>query len=152
MAWPNIEQRRERVALLLRDGPFNEAIRRTLAAEFRCSTQAIRADEIALNRNGALIYLSARIRKIIHARDGTTCQYCGEVDRPNLIVEHVIPAAFGGVAQPYNLVIACQSCNSKKGRRVWMPRNLEAITAGHPEWFQRVVEEHKALSRQKRDT
>jgi 5-methylcytosine-specific restriction endonuclease McrA len=91
----------------------------------------------ALKRDAHLStpHVSARMRQIIRERDNLTCQYCGIEGRSNeLIIEHVIPAVRDGVAKPYNLVVACQSCNSTKGSKVWIPRNLDDITKAYPEW------------------
>lgn len=79
------------------------------------------------------------MRLYIRQRDGRCCQYCGTTTGRTFIIEHVIPAALGGPALPYNLVIACGSCNSYKGRAVWIPRNLDSITADHPTWRQQVL-------------
>lgn len=82
---------------------------------------------------------SARMRAQIYTRDGRVCQYCGGVDAPVYHVEHVIPRIMGGPAQPYNLVVACRPCNLRKGRRVWIPRNLDSITQHYPAWRARVL-------------
>lgn len=58
-------------------------------------------------------------------RDGTACRYCGT---PTLLtykghpqrrtLDHIIPQAYGGKDELDNLVLACSSCNSKKGASV----------------------------------
>ncbi len=45
------------------------------------------------------------------------CYYCHEPLLDGWIVEHVKPRAKGGEDKLYNLVIACQSCNAKKGSK-----------------------------------
>lgn len=42
------------------------------------------------------------------------CSYCGSVDHPTL--DHLIARSKGGSDQPENLVFACRSCNSSKGK------------------------------------
>ena len=80
------------------------------------------------------------VRLLLFERDNFTCQYCGvNGTSDELIIEHVIPAVIGGVAKPYNLVVACQSCNSTKRSKVWIPRNLGVITKAHPEWKDKVL-------------
>lgn len=79
------------------------------------------------------------VRKAIRARDGRTCKYCGTTEAYGYVVEHIIPVARGGNSEPYNLVMACVSCNIKKGRSVWVPRNLAAITADHPAWLMQIT-------------
>jgi len=133
--------RRRHVAQLLSAGvEIRGKVREQIAREFGVSSTAIGADIIALRKKTAeTIHLQASIRRKVYARDGIMCQYCGRSDRPNLIIEHVIPAAMDGPARLFNLVVACQSCNSRKRRRVWTPRNLDEITESHPEWKNRVL-------------
>lgn len=87
--------------------------------------------------------ITKAIRALVIARDGNICQYCGVSLDPRwprrFYTDHVLPAALGGPAQLFNLVLACPDCNAQKGRRVWIPRNLAAITAEHPEWQQRII-------------
>lgn len=55
-------------------------------------------------------------RRNLMLRDGYRCQYCGRAasERP-LNIDHVLPRARGGEDSWENLVIACQSCNRRKG-------------------------------------
>jgi 5-methylcytosine-specific restriction endonuclease McrA len=43
------------------------------------------------------------------------CVYCASKEA--LALDHVVPAALGGSDSPENLVYACRSCNSSKGKR-----------------------------------
>jgi 5-methylcytosine-specific restriction endonuclease McrA len=52
-------------------------------------------------------------RSAIYARDGHKCQYCGATRK--LTIDHVIPKSKGGSDDWDNLVVACSSCNIKKG-------------------------------------
>jgi 5-methylcytosine-specific restriction endonuclease McrA len=52
-------------------------------------------------------------RSAIYARDGHKCQYCGATRK--LTIDHVIPKSKGGSDDWDNLVVACSSCNTKKG-------------------------------------
>lgn len=52
-------------------------------------------------------------RAMIYKRDSNTCQYCGATTR--LTIDHVIPRCRGGQDTWENLVVACSSCNTKKG-------------------------------------
>lgn len=80
------------------------------------------------------------LRASVKARDGRVCQYCGTNDpAAYYALDHVIPRKLGGPDTAYNLVIACQPCNSRKGRwHVWIPANLDAITADAPEWRDKI--------------
>lgn len=48
----------------------------------------------------------------IYARDGVTCQYCGNCAST---VDHLMPRRTGGSDDPLNLVSACKRCNKIKG-------------------------------------
>lgn len=142
MAHSNINERRRVVAAMLAEGdPMVPATRKYIAARFGCSPNAVLADVIELSRTpGALpIYLTPSMRRRITERD-QVCQYCGTSDG-RFIVEHIIPAALRGPALPYNLVLACQGCNTRKRRMVWRPRNLDMITVDYPEWRERIIRE-----------
>lgn len=52
-------------------------------------------------------------RAMIYQRDNHTCQYCGSTKK--LTIDHVIPKSRGGEDTWENMVVACSSCNTKKG-------------------------------------
>ena len=52
-------------------------------------------------------------RSMIYKRDNNTCQYCGSTRK--LTIDHVIPRCRGGGDSWENLVVACSTCNTKKG-------------------------------------
>lgn len=52
-------------------------------------------------------------KTMIYKRDSNSCQYCGSTR--NLTIDHVIPKCRGGKDTWENLVVACSSCNTKKG-------------------------------------
>ena len=58
-------------------------------------------------------------RANIYARDGYTCQYCGNADLPleELTFDHVRPVAQGGKRTWENIVTACIDCNRRKDAR-----------------------------------
>ena len=43
------------------------------------------------------------------------CNYCGSSD--NLALDHIFPQRFGGKDNAENLIFACRSCNSSKGKK-----------------------------------
>ena len=54
----------------------------------------------------------------LYRRDRFTCQYCGS--RPGskeLTIDHILPRSRGGHLSWENCVLACVSCNKKKGSR-----------------------------------
>jgi 5-methylcytosine-specific restriction endonuclease McrA len=52
-------------------------------------------------------------RSLIYQRDDYTCQYCGS--KKKLTIDHIIPKCRGGQDTWGNMVVACSSCNVKKG-------------------------------------
>lgn len=59
--------------------------------------------------------ISKRLRFEILNRDGFRCQYCGaNADAAGLHIDHIIPVARGGTNAKWNLLTACQPCNSGK--------------------------------------
>ncbi len=88
-------------------------------------------------------------RGLIYKRDGHKCQYCGSTRR--LTIDHVLPRSRGGGDTWENMVVACSSCNTKKGdkflehtgmklaRKPFAPANrflLSLIDSGSPEWLE----------------
>lgn len=46
---------------------------------------------------------------------GKICNYCGESQ--NLALDHIFPKKYGGLDVAENLIFACKSCNSSKGKK-----------------------------------
>ncbi|WP_206109929.1 HNH endonuclease [Paenibacillus albicereus] len=59
--------------------------------------------------------ISQTLRIAMLKRDGHACRYCGSEDE--LTADHVIPESAGGPTTLDNLVTACRTCNTKKGRK-----------------------------------
>jgi 5-methylcytosine-specific restriction endonuclease McrA len=55
-------------------------------------------------------------KKNVFRRDNYTCQYCRRMG-PDLTIDHIIPRSLGGKTSWENVVVACQSCNVRKGNR-----------------------------------
>lgn len=147
MAWPNIDERRDKVQKLMSEGATERYIRRTCSIEFGCTESAIMQDIHFFNGNVA--HIGSSTRKRIRIRDRYTCQYCGIEHPKSGIIEHIIPFALGGCAKDYNLVFACQRCNCEKKRAVWIPDNLEAITKDNPEWREKIISMIKKINSEK---
>ncbi|MBB6098812.1 5-methylcytosine-specific restriction endonuclease McrA [Deinobacterium chartae] len=54
-------------------------------------------------------------RRNVMRRDFYTCQYCGS--RQDLTLDHVLPRSRGGRHIWENVVVACRSCNQRKGNK-----------------------------------
>jgi 5-methylcytosine-specific restriction endonuclease McrA len=51
-------------------------------------------------------------------RDGPACVWCGrELWRRDLTLDHVVPRSRGGHMTPENALVACRSCNRRRGSR-----------------------------------
>lgn len=61
-------------------------------------------------------------RREVLRRDSHTCQYCGSTKK--LTLDHVIPRAKGGTHTWENVVIACETCNHRKGNRTPLEANM----------------------------
>ncbi len=62
-------------------------------------------------------YIPVATRQMVFDRDGDDCAYCGQADADTL--DHVFPWAQGGSSNAENLVVACRTCNSIAGLRVF---------------------------------
>lgn len=57
-------------------------------------------------------------RRNLYRRDGFTCQYCGNrASADQLTIDHVMPRSRGGLTSWENCVVACGTCNRRKGDR-----------------------------------
>ena len=51
----------------------------------------------------------------IKLQTGQICNYCGSSE--NLALDHIFPQRFGGRDNAENLIFACRTCNSSKGKK-----------------------------------
>jgi 5-methylcytosine-specific restriction endonuclease McrA len=56
-------------------------------------------------------------RRVLFARDGWQCVYCGSESR-RLTLDHVVPRSRGGTSVWENVVTSCAPCNHRKGDRL----------------------------------
>ena len=85
---------------------------RTSSTNFQLPTVIRVLQMVRRNRKKGLSFS----RKNILRRDNYTCQYCGTSNNP-LTVDHVVPKSRGGKTNWTNIVVACKTCNLKKGNR-----------------------------------
>lgn len=86
-------------------------------------------------------------RFALGVRDHHTCQYCGETLRRkggnltvhDLTIDHVYPKSKGGPRSWENLVLACMSCNQRKGNRT--PQEAKMVLRTSP----RVPQTHEVV-------
>lgn len=51
----------------------------------------------------------------IKLQTGQICNYCGSSER--LALDHIFPQKYGGLDNAENLIYACRTCNSSKGKK-----------------------------------
>lgn len=96
---------REKVAAIVKKS--NKKIGREY---FRVAAQRRKAAVLALPGTGVTVADWREIKEIFGGR----CAYClGEATS----MDHVVPVASGGAHDPSNIVPACKSCNSSKGKK-----------------------------------
>jgi 5-methylcytosine-specific restriction endonuclease McrA len=100
---------RERSALDARQAREQQAAERHKRQEERRKQQvALAATRIEKQRE-----LAEGVKRNL-SRDHP-CPYCGQELGELPHADHIYPVSKGGLSVPYNMVLACQSCNRKKG-------------------------------------
>lgn len=67
-------------------------------------------------------------RRALIKRDSALCQYCCKALENNQItLDHIVPKHHGGKTTFLNCVVACYSCNNKKGARLPDQANMKLI-------------------------
>jgi len=56
------------------------------------------------------------LRKVVFARDGHVCAYCG-IDEGEMHIDHIIPRKAGGTHSMDNLQVLCKPCNLRKSAK-----------------------------------
>lgn len=64
-------------------------------------------------------------KAMVYKRDENKCQYCGSTR--HLTIDHVIPKSKGGSEDWTNLVVACSSCNTKKGDKLLSQTDMKLV-------------------------
>ena len=72
-------------------------------------------------------YIPASVRHRVFERDHYTCSFCGSQE--DLTLDHYVALSLGGTHDESNLVTACRSCNSRKGK-VGAAYVIHRLTAG----------------------
>lgn len=76
-------------------------------------------------------------RKNLLARDHHKCQYCScPLNGKNLTIDHVMPRSRGGKDTWENVVLACNTCNVRKGNRTPEEAKMKLLRKpGAPRWL-----------------
>lgn len=109
----NVCSTRRAVVLLLKD---RADVLESGGAELRAEHLALPQPVVIKLRSYVQIPRSDRrrlSRRVVLARDGHSCQYCGSTR--HLTLDHVIPRSRGGSTSWDNVVTSCSQCNTRKG-------------------------------------
>lgn len=80
-------------------------------------------------------------RRNIYKRDKYICQYCyKKMPNGKLTIDHVIPRSKGGENSWENCVLACVSCNSRKGSKSLKQMNFKLLKEPKKPLWSPVVE------------
>ncbi|MBI2425627.1 MAG: HNH endonuclease [Candidatus Hydrogenedentes bacterium] len=100
---------------------------------------AIRLPEvIVLSAFNGYVHNTLRFsRRNLLTRDQHKCQYCGcPLSGKNLTIDHVMPRSRGGQDTWENVVLACSSCNVRKGNRTPEEAKMKLLRKpGAPRWL-----------------
>ena len=80
-------------------------------------------------------------KKNVIIRDNWACVYCGNDDRKNLTIDHMVPRSRGGKDNFENCLASCIKCNNKKGNRT--PREANMFPRKQP--YQPTISEFLTL-------
>jgi hypothetical protein len=69
------------------------------------------------------------LRQRIIQRDKSKCRYCGKIVSDEIHIDHVVPYSLGGKTEIDNLVVACSSCNLRKGGRTLEETGMRLINS-----------------------
>lgn len=79
--------------------------------------------------------VSKRLRFEVLRRDNYQCRYCGaKPPETALRVDHVVPEALGGRAEPTNLVTSCEPCNNGKSSVVLDSPTVDDVAQDALRW------------------
>lgn len=76
-------------------------------------------------------------RRNIFLRDRYTCQYCGKAPKDDdMTIDHILPRSRGGVTTWDNVVLACTTCNIRKGNHLPTEIGMALLAAPKkPSWL-----------------
>ena len=96
-------------------------------AWFHAERTAVEVPSVVRLRSMVVVHRSRELaisRRGVFARDGGTCQYCG--DRAETL-DHVVPRSRGGGHSWENVVAACRPCNVHKADRLLSETRLRLV-------------------------
>jgi hypothetical protein len=113
------KQKYETVRELIYDSYANLAMAHSAVAKGQAKYERInyiiRAKLLNGLTNGTMNIRTIFDDEKIKLRTGSICNYCGAAK--NLTLDHIFPQKSGGEDAAENLIFACKSCNSSKGKK-----------------------------------
>lgn len=100
--------------------------------------QQVRVPDVIVLLNYEKVHTQALVfnRRNLFLRDHNTCQYCGKRFKSSeCSIDHVLPQCQGGPSTWENCVLACVTCNVRKGGRTPKQANMKLVrTPVKPRW------------------
>lgn len=98
----------------------------------------VRVPDVIVLKHYEKIHSRAMVfnRRNLFLRDQNTCQYCGKRFKSSeCSIDHVVPQCQGGPSTWDNCVLACVTCNVRKGGRTPKQANMKLIRVPvKPRW------------------
>lgn len=111
----------------------------------KTATSKVRAPEVIVSTeyNQYPKRVVAFNRRNLWRRDNYRCQYCGcEPRMDDIEMEHILPVTAGGLSNFENCVLACTTCNRKKGGRTPEQAGMFLLKR-HPDGIWRPTHGHR---------
>ena len=137
-AWRQANPEKFKQARLRREAAKPEDVRKAEGKahrhKYREQRQAGAAAYYA-RRHGGTGEISNEHLTMLHKWQDHCCFYCREHLNEKETIEHVVPLSRGGSNNPWNVVLACGDCNSKKNNRIfeieWQPEHIASVPRFH---------------------
>lgn len=65
-------------------------------------------------RGGERDEIDPRVRRGVWLRDGGRCSWCGNAERGQMELDHIVPWSAGGTDRSANLRVLCTRCNERR--------------------------------------
>lgn len=101
-------------------------------------SQQVRVPDVIVLKHYSRVHAEILVfnRRNLFLRDQNTCQYCGKRSKSSeCSIDHVLPQCQGGPSTWENCVLACVTCNVRKGGRTPKQANMKLVrTPVKPRW------------------
>jgi len=115
MASPNIATVREKIYWAYANLAMAHSAVSKQQNKYEKTNFIVRAKLFNGLKNGTMTIRTFFDDEKMKLRTGQICNYCGANE--NLTLDHIFPQKYGGKDDAENLIFACQTCNSSKGKK-----------------------------------